>query len=111
MTGCGKAVSALALALPPVLLPMAGLQPSVTLSVPLTSPDYRRHHPHITEPPHPSLLIFIVCAAVSGTVAAPATAKNCLSIGASQTTNAGWIKHLDYVRGFSCVVALITSQL
>jgi ABC-type antimicrobial peptide transport system ATPase subunit len=34
---------------------------------------------------------------VSGTVGSPATAKNIISVGASQTTNQGWIDSTDYI--------------
>lgn len=33
---------------------------------------------------------------VSGTVGSPATAKNIISVGASQTTNAGWLQSTEY---------------
>jgi len=34
---------------------------------------------------------------VSGTVGSPATAKNCITVGASQTTNDGWTSSLDAI--------------
>jgi hypothetical protein len=53
---------------------------------------------------NPDMLIFFAAGndglkegQISGTVGSPATAKNIISVGASQTTNAGWIESLDFI--------------